>query len=77
MFLRVVLTKMLEREYKDVNTVLKNERPNALFFAFANTVEILNYTKTNYSHGWLGIKFQLTPNSKTKPDNTACKTVGK
>lgn len=58
------LTKMLEREYKDVNTVLKNERPNALFFAFANTVEILNYTKTNYSHGWLGIKFQLTPNGK-------------
>ena len=53
------LKKMLNREYKDVCTVLMDERPDALFFAFANTVEVLNYTKTNYSHGWLGICFSL------------------
>jgi hypothetical protein len=58
------LKKMLSREYNEVCSVLKTERPDAQFFAFANTVEILNYSKTNYSHGWMGIKFQLTPGGK-------------
>jgi len=58
------LIKMLDREYKEVKSVLKDERPEALFFAFANTVEILNYSKSNYSHGWIGVKFQLIPGSK-------------
>jgi hypothetical protein len=61
----VRLKKMLDREYKEVCSVLSKERPDALFFAFANTVEILNYTKTNYSHGWMGIKFQLKPGGKS------------
>lgn len=58
------LTKMLDREYKDVYSIIKDEKPGSLFFAFANTVEILNYTKDNYAHGWLGIKFQLKPGEK-------------
>lgn len=58
------LSKMLDREYNEVNALIKDGRPNALFFAFANTVEILNFTKTNYSHGWLGMKFQLSPDAK-------------
>ena len=58
------LVKMLEKEYKEVNKVLLENKPEALFFAFANTVEILNYNKTNYSHGWMGIKFQLEPGGK-------------
>lgn len=58
------LQKMLDKEYKEVNKVLLESKPNALFFAFANTVEILNYSKTNYSHGWMGIKFQLEPGGK-------------
>ena len=29
------------------------------FFAFCNTVESLNYHKTNQGHGWVGIRFQL------------------
>ena len=58
------LIKMLKREYSDVCSILGQEKPDGLFFAFANTVEILNYQKTNYSHGWLGVKFQLTPGGK-------------
>ncbi len=58
------LNKMLDREYKEVVSVLSEEKPDANFFAFANTVEILNYQKTNYSHGWMGLKFQLTPGGK-------------
>ncbi|NOX87147.1 MAG: TonB-dependent receptor [Chlorobi bacterium] len=58
------LLKMLEAEYKEVNKLLKEEKPQASFFAFADTVEILNFTKTNYAHGWMGIRFQLTPGSK-------------
>lgn len=53
------LTKMIDQEYKEVNNLLYEKRPDSLFFAFANTVEILNYSRTNYSHGWMGIKFQL------------------
>lgn len=53
------LIKMIDQEYKEVNNLLYEKRPDSLFFAFANTVEILNYSRTNYSHGWMGIKFQL------------------
>ncbi|WP_026898467.1 hypothetical protein [Daejeonella oryzae] len=31
------------------------------FFAFADTVTTLNFNKTNDPHGWLGIRFQVTP----------------
>jgi len=61
------LEKMLDKEYKEVKKVLLDNKPEALFFAFANTVEILNYSKTNYSHGWMGIKFQLEPGGE--PNN--------
>ena len=58
------LRKMLDREYQEVCSVLDEERPEALFFSFANTVEILNFQKSNYSHGWMGVKFQLQPGGK-------------
>lgn len=58
------LTKMLNKEYADVCSIIKDEKPDSLFFAFANTVEILNYNKDNYAHGWLGVKFQLEPHGK-------------
>ncbi|MEO8794371.1 MAG: nicotinamide mononucleotide adenylyltransferase [Daejeonella sp.] len=34
---------------------------NKTFFAFADTVTTLNFSKTNEPHGWLGIRFQVTP----------------
>ena len=58
------LLKMLRHEYHETSKLLRNKRPDACFFAFADTVEVLNYTKTNYSHGWMGVKFQLSPDSK-------------
>ncbi|RLD42525.1 MAG: TonB-dependent receptor [Bacteroidetes bacterium] len=53
------LLKMLDREYTEVTKLLASKRKHTSFFAFANTVEVLNFSKTNYSHGWMGVKFQL------------------
>lgn len=59
------LIKMVDTEYKDLLQNLDNSQfNNKLFFAFANTVEILNYNKTNNGHGWLGIKFQVFHDSQ-------------
>ncbi len=57
------LTKMLDIEYQQLTTVLKDKHNDFCFFTLADTVETINYTKTNYSHGWMGIKFQLQPNA--------------
>jgi hypothetical protein len=37
------------------------------FFAFADTVEVLNFDRTNQGHGWIGLRFQLTP--KAEPND--------
>lgn len=53
------LRKMLDYEYDELIEILdkKNSRK---FFAFANTVETLNFTKTNQGNGWLGIAVEGT-----------------
>jgi hypothetical protein len=58
------LNRMLDKEYKEVHKLLSDNKPGSLFFAFANTMEVLNYSKTNYSHGWMGIRFQLDKGGK-------------
>ena len=60
----VRLQKMLQREYAELIALLTDRNPETSFFAFANTVEVLNFSKSNYSHGWMGVKFQLTPKQK-------------
>ena len=56
------LLKMLNREYNLMNVRLAEKRgADSTFFAFANTVVALNYQKTNESHGWLGCRFQTSP----------------
>jgi hypothetical protein len=58
------LNKMLNHEYGLLEQRLGQQRgANTQFFAFANTVVALNYQKTNEGHGWLGLRFQLTPNA--------------
>ncbi len=58
------LVKMLDTEYNELVHILKDKRSNdTCFFSFANTVSTLNFKKDNEGHGWLGLKFQLTPNS--------------
>lgn len=48
------LKKMIDYEYNELLTIL-DEKKDKYFFSFANTVETLNYTKTNQGNGWLGI----------------------
>ena len=58
------LNKMLDFGYKVVHKKLISRRKTAKFFNFANTVSTINYQKTNWSHGWLGLRFQLRPESE-------------
>lgn len=58
------LIRMLEKEYELLPERLPNRIKNTQFFAFANTVEALNYEKSNQPHGWIGCRFQLRPDSE-------------
>lgn len=53
--------KMLEKEFKLLPERLPDRIESTCFFAFADTIEALNYQKTNQGHGWLGLRFQLRP----------------
>lgn len=58
------LLKMLDKEFIELDSVLEDEKKKTTsFFVFANTVETINYSKTNEGHGWLGLRFQLRPQS--------------
>ncbi len=59
------LKKMISHEYGLITVRLEREKhPNKRFFAFANNVATINYSKTIKGHGWMGLRFQLTPNSE-------------
>ncbi|MGV6861840.1 MAG: TonB-dependent receptor [Putridiphycobacter sp.] len=53
------LKQMLDKEYSNMLETLPEKNKKARFFAFADTVESLNYHKTNQGQGWVGLKFQL------------------
>jgi hypothetical protein len=56
------LNKMLDHEFALLSERLCGPKyDERTFFAFANTVTTLNYSKTNDPHGWLGIRFQASP----------------
>lgn len=56
---RTRLTKMLNHEFSLLKERLHGEKyESKKFFAFADTVTTLNFTKTNEPHGWIGIRFQ-------------------
>lgn len=57
------LIKMLEHEFQLLIERLPDRVENTKFFVFANTVETLNFKRTNQGHGWLGLRFQLAPNT--------------
>lgn len=48
------LRKMVQYEYDELIKILDKKNPQK-FFAFANTVETINFSKTNQGNGWLGI----------------------
>ncbi len=59
------LMQMLNKEYTSLVNLLEEARGRETrFFAFANTVATLNYKKDNEAHGWLGVRFQLSPESR-------------
>jgi len=53
------LRKMIDYEYGELIEILDNKSTRK-FFAFANTVETLNFAKTNHGNGWLGIAVEGT-----------------
>ncbi len=54
------LVKMLSHEIDLIEDRLSREKhPEKIFFAFADTVATINFTKKFKGHGWVGIKFQL------------------
>ncbi|MEM9326164.1 MAG: TonB-dependent receptor [Bacteroidota bacterium] len=57
------LMKMLDKEYELLTRRLTARAKKTNFFAFSNTVETLNYRKTNDGHGWIGLRFQLHPSA--------------
>jgi len=55
------LELMLDAEYGELTGLLtKSDQPGRRYFSFAETVSTLNYYKDNISHGWMGVRFQLT-----------------
>lgn len=44
-----------------VERLPRDKYPTQCFFSYANTVTTINYTKTHKGHGFLGIRFQLSP----------------
>jgi len=59
------LEKMLDHEFQLLGDRLHAEKyQSRTFFSFADTVTTLNFNKSNDPHGWLGIKFQLTPSGE-------------
>jgi hypothetical protein len=55
------LIKMLDHEYGLLAERLSHRIEDTQFFAFADTVEVLNFERTNQAHGWIGLRFQLKP----------------
>ncbi len=56
------LENMLSVEYENLVYNLSEKADETCFFAFANTIETINFFKNNQGQGWLGIKFQTKPN---------------
>ena len=59
------LKQMLDKEFDNLQKTIPQRAEQSRFFSFANTVESLNYHKTNQGHGWVGIKYQLTKGGKS------------
>src|SRR5215212_622255 len=55
------LMKMLDKEYELLPERLPHRIEQTRFFAFADTIEALNYDRTNQGQGWIGLRFQLRP----------------
>jgi len=58
------LQKMLSHEINLIEERINRENhPNKMFFAYANTVATIDFAKKYLGHGWVGIRFQTAPNA--------------
>jgi len=56
------LRKMVEHEYGLIEERLSREKhPSRKFFSYANTIATIDFRKKYQGHGWMGIKFQTSP----------------
>lgn len=56
------LKKMLTHEMKLIeDRISRYKQPDKIFFTYANTVATIDFAKKYKGHGWVGIKFQITP----------------
>src|SRR6478735_9298419 len=55
--------KMLDHEYSLLPERLSLRVHDTRFFALADTIEALNFERTNQGHGWMALRFQLRPES--------------
>ncbi len=58
------LSDMLDHEYSLMTKRLEGTKPDTRLFAFADTVRAKGYSDTGYTHGWLGLRFQLEPDGE-------------
>jgi hypothetical protein len=58
------LYKMLDHEWTLIDQRLNEQKSIRKFFVFADTIAAINYSKTIKGNGWLGIRFQLAPDSE-------------
>ncbi|MDY8135558.1 TonB-dependent receptor [Aquimarina sp. 2201CG5-10] len=57
------LKKMLRHEVGLIEErIVREKHPNKLFFSYANTVATIDFAKKYKGHGWVGIRYQVTPN---------------
>jgi hypothetical protein len=61
------LNMMLFTEFETMRYRLPEKAKETKFFAFCNTVQSLNYHKSNQGHGWVGLRFQL--NKESEPND--------
>lgn len=59
------LEKMLDHEYQLLEERLDRVKyQNTKFFTYADTITTTNYSKTIQGHGWIGLRFQSSPDEK-------------
>lgn len=58
------LKKMLTHETNLLqNRISREKNPNKLYFTYANTVATIDFAKKYKGHGWVGIRYQVEPDS--------------
>jgi hypothetical protein len=59
------LSKMLDHEMDLLEQrISRKKHPERFFFVYANTVATIDFVKKFKGHGWMGIRFQTSPNDE-------------